>query len=278
MPTIKKILFPVDFSNQSLGAARYVEAFAGRFDAEVMLLHVVGNGERTLAQELLSQRKAELEAFLIDELKYFSTERVCVLGDSAEKIIEIANDWQPDLVMMPTHGLGFYRRLLLGSVTAKVLHDLECPVWTDVHAENAPILEKITVRKIVCAVDLGSHSACVLRWGAFLAGEYQAELSIVHAMPTVEAAAQAHFLDQEFIAAITAEAHQRIGALQSSVGTKGGVFIEAGEPAKATAKVADQLGADLVLIGRHGGAGIAGHLRQNAYAILRDSPCPVISV
>jgi nucleotide-binding universal stress UspA family protein len=40
---IKKILFPVDFSEACLGASRYVEAFTGRFQAELTLLHVVDN-------------------------------------------------------------------------------------------------------------------------------------------------------------------------------------------------------------------------------------------
>ena len=35
---------------------------------------------------------------------------------------------------------------------------------------------------------------------------------------------------------------------------------------------------DLLVIGRHNGAGITGRLRHNAYAILRASPCPIISV
>lgn len=278
MPTIQRILFPVDFSRQSLGAARYVEAFAGRFDAEVMLLHVVGNGERTLAEELQPQRKAELHAFLANELKYFTTHRLCTTGDAAEKIIETARDWHPDLVMMPTHGLGFYRRLLLGSVTAKVLHDLECPVWTDVHAENAPVLEQIACRKVLCAIDLGNQSPCVLRWGAFFAAEYQAELGIVHAVPALEASLTLRYADEEFNVAIAAEAKKRIAALQASVGTDGAVYIEPGDPAKAVVKIAVEQSADLLLIGRHAGAGVAGHLRQNAYAILRDSPCPVISV
>ena len=53
MPQIRKILFPVDFSDSSFGAARYVEYFAGQFQAEIMLLHAVGMGEHNLAEELL---------------------------------------------------------------------------------------------------------------------------------------------------------------------------------------------------------------------------------
>jgi nucleotide-binding universal stress UspA family protein len=279
MPTIKKILFPVDFSARSIGAAHYVEFLAGRFDAEIMLLHVVENGTNTLADELLPARQIQLDGFLADELKYFTTLRTCVVGqDAAREIIDSARSWQPDLVMMPTHGFGLYRRLLLGSVTAKVLHDLECPVWTDVHSEQAPALEEITCRRVLCAIDLEDQSACLLRWGAFLAGEYQADLRIVHAIPVAEGGLPGRYFDTEFVASIAAEAKSRIATLQTSCGTKASVEIEAGDPAKVVADVARAFAADLLIIGRHDSSGVGGHLRQNAYGILRDSPCPVISI
>ena len=117
MPLVNKILFPVNFSDGCLGAARYVEAFTGRFEAALMLLHVVGMGSHVLAEELLPIRRGLLETFLVSELKYFSTERVCVLGDPASRIVEVARSWRPDLVMIPTRGSGLYRRLLLGRAT-----------------------------------------------------------------------------------------------------------------------------------------------------------------
>ncbi len=81
MPAIKKILFPVDFSAQCFGAARHVEVLAGWFQAEIMLRHVVGNGTNTLAEELKPRSQARLNAFLAGELKHFTTQRVCVVGD-----------------------------------------------------------------------------------------------------------------------------------------------------------------------------------------------------
>jgi nucleotide-binding universal stress UspA family protein len=279
MPTIKKILFPVDFSARCIGAARYVEALAGRFDAEIMLLHVVENGTNTLAEELLPARKIQLDAFLSDEFKYFTTDRVCVPSrDASQTIIDTARSWRPDLLMMPTHGFGVYRRLLLGSVTAKALHDLDCPIWTDVHSEHAPALEKITCRRVLCAVDLEDQSARLLSWGTFLASEYQAELRVVHAIPALESSLPGRYLDAEFVTSIAVEAESRIAALQSRCGSKASVAIEAGEPAKVVADIAREFAADLLIIGRHNNTGAAGHLRQNAYGILRDSPCPVISI
>ena len=59
-------------------------------------------------------------------------------GDASEVITKYAAEHGTDLIMMPTHGYGVFRGLLLGSVTAKVLHDAVCPVWTAVHVEETP--------------------------------------------------------------------------------------------------------------------------------------------
>ena len=278
MPNIKKVLFPVDFSPQTAGAARYVEAVAGRFQARILLLHVVSHGERILADELLPIRHRQLDEFLNSELRYFDTEKLCVVGDPAAKIVEVADEWRPDIVMMPTHGLGLYRRLLLGSVTAKVLHDLDCPVWTDVHAETAPRLEDIHFRRILCAVDLLEQSRAVLDWSTFLCDEYAAELGIVHAVPAVEADPMVHHLDTEFTSILIGEAKEKLTALQKEAGTDAATFVQAGDPAKVVACAAQQFNADLVIIGRHARAGFSGHLRQNAYSIIRGATRPVLSI
>lgn len=278
MPLIKKILFPVDFSAASLGAAHYVEAFAGRFEAEIMLLHVVGMGEHNLAEELLPRRQTQLDSFLGDELKYFTTQRLCVTGDPSSEIAGAARRWSPDLVMIPTHGLGVFRPRLLGSVTAKVLHDLNCPVWTGVHSEAAPPLDQIHCRRVLCAVDLTDRSRMILEWASWLAGEYQAALGIVHATPELPSANYGLSIKEDYAQPVSEQAKRRIEILQTSVGAAGQVFINSGTPAKMVACAAKGFGADLLVIGRHSRAGVAGYLRHNAYAILRDSPCPVISI
>jgi nucleotide-binding universal stress UspA family protein len=269
----------VDFSDSCIGAARYVEALAGRFEAEIMLLHVVGMGEHNLAEDLLPQRQAQLDAFLADELKYFTTQRLCVTGDDPEtEIVGAARYWGPDLVTMPTHGLGAFRRLLLGSITAKVLHDLDCPVWTGVHSEAAPLLENIHCRRILCAIDLTEHSQRVLQWAAWLAGKCHASLRIVHATAELPAAFNSINLEKDLAQSVTEQEKSQIQILQTAAGTAGQVFIESGDPAEVVACAARNFDADLLVIGRHGETGIAGYLRQSAYSILRDSPCPVISI
>ena len=177
---------------------------------------------------------------------------------------------------MPTHGLGFFRSFLLGSVTAKVLHDVECPVWTGIHEEDAPPLEKITWSRVLCAIDLGDRSPEVLEWAAFLAREHQADLKIMHVTPALREAATGW--DDEFAATLAADAKTRISALQAAAGTNATLQITRGNPGTAVTSAAKEFSADLLVIGRHNGTGLAGHLRHNAYTILSASPCPVISI
>ena len=274
MPQIKKILFPVDFSNACVGAARYVEAFAGQFEAEIMLLHAASREDDRLG-------KMKLDGFLASELKSFTTHRVYKtdqVQDPSRTIAETARSWNPDLVMMPTHGLGFFRSHLLGSVTAKTLHDLKCPIWTSVHTESAPPLEEIHCRKILCSVYLSEHSRDILAWAAWLAGEYQASLGIVHATVGAEALTAGWHLREEFAHYAVTQAQLRLDALQRDVGTAAQVFINPGAPKTVVAAAASEFQADLLVIGRHGKAGLVGDLFPNANAIVRESPCPVISI
>ena len=260
---MRRILFPIDFSARCLGAAAYVEAMAGRFDAELTLLHVVEPPTyNSSLEEPPVVRPESFDAFLGADLKYLRVSRVVEHGEAARKIVECAQSLKADLIMLPTQGKGIFRRLLLGSTAAKVLHDADCPVWTGVHLENAPPLDAILCRRIVCAIDLHESSARVLAWAHGLAQEYQAELTLVHAVPNSGRSAAMDAIDR----------------LQSNAGTRVAVRFCEGDPARAVTSMAADLTADLMVIGRRSLGGPFGRLEMTAYAIIRESPCPVVSV
>jgi nucleotide-binding universal stress UspA family protein len=56
------------------------------------------------------------------------------------------------------------------------------------------------------------------------------------------------------------------------------ILIESGDAAKMVCSLASRTGADVLVIGRGSAAGVFGRLRANAYSIIRQSPCPVVSV
>ena len=277
MPVVKKILFPVDFSKSCIDAARYVRAFAGQFRAETMLLHVVDAGNYHYPEVAQPHLQRDLDTFVFEEFRDFPTLSNCIMGTTETEIVETARSWRSDLIMMPTHGLGRYRRLLLGSITAKVLHDVECPVWTDVHSQEAPTPARIPCKKVLCALDLRDRSRAVLEWAGWLAREHEADLRIVHAAEA-EAGPLEKYLDREFAASGAAEARTRIAELQGAAGTSANVAMAQGKVSDVVTCAAKEWSADLLVIGRHNGSGLAGRLHQNAYSIIGESPCPVLSV
>ena len=269
----KKILFPVDFSERCSSAARMVEIFAGRFEAELTLVNVLEPlSYNDIPVDSAAIAEQRLATFLVDELKHFDVKRVLLDGDPACQILEYAHQQGSDLIMLPTHGYGGFRRLMLGSVTAKILHAAECPVWTGVHMENVPPLEDIKIRKILCAIDLESQSCPTASWAKKLAAEFGAGLAIVHAVPGARNGTE----NSE--QALKDKAMEKVHGVQACVGSQAPVFVIADEVADAVCECAAEQQADLVLIGRSVKNGVMGRLRANAYSIIRQSPCPVVSV
>ena len=81
---------------------------------------------------------------------------------------------------MPTHGYGAFRRALLGSVTAKVLHDSVLPAWTSAHAPEPSHRAHPQPRRIICAVDLKPESRHKLEVAIALATDAGATLEVVY--------------------------------------------------------------------------------------------------
>ena len=275
MAWLNKILVPLDFSQRSPGVARYAISLARHLHSGIILLHVrhtahyefaaleggLAAGEFYAAWS--AQLQKELETFLADEFHELPVERVMLEGDPARKIVDYAHEEKIDLIVMPTHGYGPFRRFILGSVTAKILHDADCPVWTGVHLEEAPSVEATPIRNVVCAVDLGLQSLAALDWANKMAGSFNAKLILAHAAPFPEA---------------VGAAREDIDKLQQSAGTQAEVFIESGDAPVVVRGITEGCHGDLLVIGRSSATGVFGRLRTNAYTIIRESPCPVVSV
>lgn len=283
----KMILLPVDFSERMLGAAHYARTIACHFQSELTLLHVLplfryefyGMESTPALNSLFETRsedaKRELDSYLAEDLGDVNVKRVVLDGDPATQIIEYARSNGTDLIVMPTAGYGPFRRFILGSVTAKVLHDAECPVLTGVHMEES-LVQPIYIRRIVCAVDLGPNSRKVLSYAAKLADNFGAKLAVMHVTPSLES--RARTFDPSWRLALARHAEEQIAELQKDMPTQGEIWIDDGEIPRIVAEAVKTHNADLLVIGRGEAEGVLGRLRANAYAILRESPCPVISV
>jgi nucleotide-binding universal stress UspA family protein len=288
MFNIAKILLPIDFSARSTDAADAAAAIAERFGSEIVLLYVLAPGfnlplptsAQMKALHGLAREEAEeqMKEFRSNEWRHLEVKRVLKEGDPARTIVEYASSEHVDLIMMPTHGYGPFRRLLIGSVTAKVLHDASCPVWTAAHTPDTASGILAPPHRVACAVDLGPLSTSILSWASRLSWEFSAPLSVIHVVASLDPRLQEYGLSPEWTSYVINEAKAELGRLVETAGVHGDIHIEIGPIVSSVAEAAKELQADLLVIGRNTHDSIAGRLPTNAYAIIRESPCPVLSV
>jgi nucleotide-binding universal stress UspA family protein len=294
MLSLKTILVPVDFSERSTHAAEHAVVLAKRFGSEVVLAHVIppapfeyaafeggaymgasGAAEREI-HLAVEQRLAALAEKLGSAVRIQTR---ALVGDPSGEIERLAQELRADLLVMPTHGYGPFRRFILGSMTTKVLHDVSCPVFTGAHIPEVTPLNPEPYKRIGCAIDLGPHSEAVLRWAWDFARAYEEDLTVLHAAPQLEiGGAYGELFPADTRKALMDAARAEIEALIQKVGCRAQIQVECADPASYVRDVADKAYIDLLIIGRSPELGVLGRLRTHAYAIIREAPCPVISV
>jgi nucleotide-binding universal stress UspA family protein len=288
MITFKRILFPVDFSERCTAVVPSVQAMVKRFGAELTVLHVVDVAPpvgiappeaaawATLigADSLRENGKIALERFVAREFPGTQVKAALSEGEPATEIVDHAQDHAADLIMMPTSGLGRFRRTLLGSVTAKVLHDTAVPVWTGVHSEEIAAHPPDRWKHALCAIGDDARDLPTLCWAAKFAKEQNLDVRLVHALTGAEGCEDNPSLS-EFLFAIASE---RIEKLQAEAGTDFEVCLHGGKVGRVVRQAAMGHSADIVVIGRGVIQEPFGRFRSGAYEIVREAPCPVISV
>lgn len=149
MNVIRKILAPTDLSPFSAKGVRYACSLAKALQAQVTIAHVFNTAEflvvaRNLGYESLRLKKDNLPLRLLEEhqrlLQRFldqhlsdlkaelDVEQVVEMGEPNRMLVRWAKEKGIDLIVMSTHGRSGLPRMLIGSVTEKLLRSSPCPV------------------------------------------------------------------------------------------------------------------------------------------------------
>jgi nucleotide-binding universal stress UspA family protein len=163
---MKTILFPTDFSDNSMHAAQYAGMLARRFDAKLIIVNVFSNvislgtdlnmiNETTLLEEQLyknSMHNLEIfseKVFLSTELPEVQIDHQLVYGFVTEGILEMANSMNVDMIVMGTKGVSNVFDKWMGSNAESVIKAAKCPVWV------VPANAQLTVPQLfIYAADL----------------------------------------------------------------------------------------------------------------------------
>jgi nucleotide-binding universal stress UspA family protein len=133
---MKKILVAVDGSEASLHAAQLAATLARPSDGELTLVHVVAPtfmppevpfGVSPFTEEASKLGEQALDATQA-ALGYANTKRLNVMGSPAEVLADLAEQGNFDMVVVGSKGRGAVSRVLVGSVTDRLVHICKRPV------------------------------------------------------------------------------------------------------------------------------------------------------
>jgi len=132
MDMLKKILAPTDFSDLSVRGVGYACQLAKGVGAEVTILNVVIVDESGINKGEMEENKQRLEEFVVKNVADIGANlrirKVVDAGQPYGAIVDCAENERIDLIVMSSHGRSGLSRMLIGSVTDKVLRAASCPV------------------------------------------------------------------------------------------------------------------------------------------------------
>ena len=188
---IKRILVPTDLSPQSIGALQYARFFAEHFSATLTLLNIEpivfpvedagANIQVYVATrpDHIAALRDEVKAYADSALQGFPYAIATDIGDPVPVILDKEHDLPADLVIMATHGLRGWRRLILGSVTERVIRAGDCPVLSVNRKEERPRTSD-PIRNILCPINFSDVARASVEYASQLAAALESELVIVH--------------------------------------------------------------------------------------------------
>jgi nucleotide-binding universal stress UspA family protein len=304
MIEIRRILCPVDFSDYSRRALDHAVAIARWYGSTVTVLHVFSPvpvtafGPSPGVFEPIVLAPVDLDELLAHTRAFAQTERdagvrieaVVRQGNAAAEIVDQAARTAADLLVIGTHGRSGFERLLLGSVTEKVLRKAGCPVMTVPKGlPEAGTVPSVLYKRILCPVDFSESSMHALAYAMSMAKEADAQLTVLHVV--------AHeFENTADIAAVSYDAgmslgdflEEREGALRrrlqeavagSSEFRGASPLLAHGKPWREILRVASEHQTDLIAMGVQGrGAADLWFFGSTTQHVVRAASCPVLTL
>jgi nucleotide-binding universal stress UspA family protein len=205
-------------------------------------------------------------------------------GAVVPEILRTAMELPADLIVMGTHGLSGFERLLLGSVTEKVLRKAPCPVLT-VPRQVGDAEPHVTFKTIVCGVDFSGASNRAFEVALSLAEEAGGRLALLHvleSLPEEDSPYYARFNVPEFRSALEQDARSQLGRLvpeEARAWCEPDEVLRYGRAYREILAVAADRHADLIVLGAQGrGAVDRALFGSTAQHVVRGAACPVLTV
>jgi nucleotide-binding universal stress UspA family protein len=294
MLEIKLILCPVDFSEFSIRAYRHALSLAEHYRAKLIAQHIVevwrypyadyaasAGDYAAFCRSLREGGKEQLREFVKQQThNEIQPELMAHEGAAADSILSFAIARRADLIVMGTHGRRGFDRLVLGSVTERVMRKSSCPVLVvcEPRHDSQGIREEQHqahhLARILFCTDFSENSKRALRYAISATGEYDAELTLLHVLEDVPNPAK----NQEVLARTT-EQLVRLVPQEARKTLKIKTAVRIGKPYEQIVQLALEGQFDLVTMGVRGrGALDLAVFGSTTYRVIQLGCCPVLTV
>lgn len=288
MPRLTSILCPIDFSEFSVKAYDYAQSLAWHYKAELLALHVQYSFPAFYTDAAYKETVRKLRTEALRKLREFAKRQTrtmvhpeCVVQDgiATDQILSFAKARAASLIVMGTHGLRGMDRLMLGSVTERVLRKARCPVLAvrkprHDFASPGRDVDPISLKRIVLAMDFSDHARRALNYALTFAKEYNASLTLVHVLEHDPSPGGL----QAAISKATRQLKESVppGARKPSLVT---FLVRTGKAYERIIELALEMQADLVIMGVRGRGSLHSALfGSTTYRVIQLGPCPVLGV
>ncbi len=292
MLKINRILCPIDFSEFSLKAYDYAQSLAWHYRATLLLEHVTEsltpmypyyafpNAYVEISQELRTHAEQQLQEFAKTHTRH-GVQPECSVheGAVANVILDLAEAQDVSLIVMGTHGLRGIDRVLLGSVTDKVLRKAHCPVLAVRKPGHDPVTQAggpdvIRLQRVLCCTDLSDQSEQALEYAVSLATEYGGELTLLHVLEDVADSAD---IQDEIAKAM--ESLEKCISPETRKDCKTKTLVRIGKPYQQILELALESRTDLIVMGVRGRNALdLAVFGSTTYRVVQLGPCPVLVV
>ena len=295
MVNVERILCPVDFSEASRYAVEHAVEAARRWNAQITIVYVHSvlvpwgpvpgiHGDVPVLPAPRPEEVTEKVHRSYPSLRARAkTDVVMATGSPAREIVRLAEEISADLVVMGTHGHGGFDRLVIGSVTEKVLRTTRIPVLTVSSQTRAAAATPSTYKTVLCAMDFSHASIRALQYALDVAKQTRAKVILLHVVEGIGDLPRetAHFNVPEYGAYRSQEAAAQLAAIiPDSARREYAVedHITIGKPHGEILRVAAEVNADLIVMGVHGRGAKERWFGSTTSHVIREADCPVLTV
>ncbi len=290
---LEKVLFTVDFSpftDNLLGCAAELASVGMK---EMVLLHVLetgsgrgGGGADPGLEAATREAEGQLDS-LIDKMGMtsFLVKKMVKVGNPALQIVETAKDEDVSFIFMAAHGKGFINRLLLGSVSEKVIKLSDRPVMIqqcrvkgdadNLVCENACSL---LLEHILIANDFSGYAERIEPVLKEFTSSFCAPVTLLHVQESGRSTYgwdATYKAEKEYTKDRMDKMQDLAASLEPSCRNVRTSFVK-GNPGVLIPQIAEEIGASLIIIGAFGHRTTGGLLGGVAEKVVRESERPVL--